>query len=136
MTGDLATVPQAMLHNVKHNHVLHHRIVLMRVSMEESAHVAEDKRVHVDRLGKGFFTIFVSYGFMDQPDVPRALALCRAFGLSFDMMDTSFFLGRETLVPRPAGARGQGEDGLAPWQERLFRLPPNRVVELGAQVEI
>lgn len=150
MTGDLATVPGAMLHNVKHNHVLHHRIVLMRVSIEEIAHVSEGKRVHVDRLGKGFFSIFVSYGFMDQPDVPRALALCRAFGLSFDMMETSFFLGRETVVERPTDAPADSGDGLPAWQQRLFialsatastvtrffRLPPNRVVELGAQIEI
>ncbi|HZH28247.1 MAG TPA: potassium transporter Kup [Azospirillaceae bacterium] len=143
MTGNAGTIPHPLLHNLKHNKVLHERIVLMTVQVEEVAHVPGGCVVEVERLGKGFYTVMARYGFMDRPHVPRALEKCRQHGLAIDMMETSFFLGRETLIPstRP---------DMKPWQESLFIainatalsatayfcIPPDRVVELGTQVEI
>ena len=143
MTGNTGMVPHAMLHNLKHNKVLHERVVFMTVLVDEVPHVPRDCRVEVERLGKGVFTVIARYGYMDTPHVPRALEKCRAHGLAIDMMETSFFLGRETLIPstRPE---------MKPWQEHLFMamsatalsatayfcIPPNRVVELGTQVEV
>jgi KUP system potassium uptake protein len=143
MTNDPNSVPRAMLHNMKHNMVLHERVLLMTVLTEDVPHVPLDQRVAVDRLGKGFFRVAARFGYMDDPDVPQVLELCRKHGLAIDMMQTSFFIGRETLVPTE-------RTGLPRWQEQLFialsatalsataffSIPPGQVVELGAQVEI
>jgi len=144
MTPDPDGVPRAMLHNLYHNKVLHERVVLLNVMMEDVPHVPEDERVRVDDLSQGFFRVRVRYGFKDDPDVPRALDLCEAQGLKFEMMLTSFFLGRETLVPQSRAS------GMARWRQVLFtwmfrnaetataffKIPTNRVVELGTQVEL
>jgi KUP system potassium uptake protein len=143
MTSDPNSVPRAMLHNMKHNMVLHERIILMTVVTEDVPHVPPDQRVAVDRLGKGFFRVTARFGYMDDPEVPQVLELCRKHGLATDMMETSFFIGRETLVACE-------NTGLPRWQEHLFialsatalsataffSIPPGQVVELGAQVEI
>ncbi|MCI0429114.1 MAG: potassium transporter Kup [Rhodospirillales bacterium] len=143
MTNDPNSVPRAMLHNMKHNMVLHERIILMTVVTADVPHVPLDQRVTVDRLGKGFFRVSARFGYMDDPEVPQVLELCRKHGLAIDMMQTSFFIGRETLVPTE-------HTGLPRWQEQLFialsatalsataffSIPPGQVVELGAQVEI
>ena len=143
MTNDPNSVPRAMLHNMKHNMVLHERIILMTVVTEDVPHVPLDQRVAVDRLGKGFFRVTARFGYMDDPEVPQVLELCRRHGLATDMMETSFFIGRETLV-------ASERTGLPRWQEHLFialsatalsataffSIPPGQVVELGAQVEI
>jgi len=143
MTNDPNSVPRAMLHNMKHNMVLHERIILMTVLTEDVPHVPLDQRVAVDRLGKGFFRVTARFGYMDDPEVPQVLELCRKQGLATDMMETSFFIGRETLVACE-------HTGLPRWQEQLFialsatalsataffSIPPGQVVELGAQVEI
>ena len=144
MTRDLAHVPLALLHALKHYKVLHKRMVMMQVETEDVPHVPEEQRLAIGELGKGFYTIRLRYGFMDQPNVVRALAQCRIGGLRFNLMETSFVIGREKLRPRPRRA------AFWRWRDRLFilmsnntldateffRIPPNRVVELGGQIEI
>ncbi len=143
MTSNPTVVPAAFLHNLKHNHVVHERVVIMKVNVEDVPRVSEAQRIEVEKLGKGFHKVTVHYGFMERPDVPRALELCRPFGLSFDMMQTTFFLGRETLIPasrselrRWQAALFIGMQAAALSATRFFRIPANRVVEMGTQVEI
>lgn len=143
MTSNPAVVPTAFLHNLKHNHVVHERVVLLKVNVEDIPRVADAQRIEVEKLGKGFHQVIVHYGFMERPDVPRALELCRQFGLSFDLMQTTFFLGRETLIParrselrRWQAALFIGMQTTALSATRFFRIPANRVVEMGTQVEI
>jgi KUP system potassium uptake protein len=144
MYGNTATTPPALLHNLKHNKVLHERVVLLTIRTEEIPHVPASDRLRVEDLGHGFFRVVLTYGFMEDPNVPAALQLAKAQGLEFRMMDTTYFLGRENLI---ATSRRRG---MAVWREKLFawmsknsraatsffRLPPNRVVELGAQIEL
>ena len=143
MTGLRQDVPYALLHNLKHNKVLHERVVLLTVLTEEIPYVAPAERIAIRPLERGFLRIVVRYGFMEDPDVPQVLGQCDALGYEFNMLETSFFLGRERLVPtvRPELAR---------WREWMFihmsrnatsatdffHIPPNRVVELGTQVEL
>ena len=143
MTSNPAVVPTAFLHNLKHNHVVHERVIFMKVSVEDVPRVGDENRISMDKLGKGFFQVGAKYGFMERPDVPRALDLCRSHGLSFDLMQTTFFLGRETLIPasRSELRRWQAHvfiamQAVALSATRFFRIPPNRVVEMGTQVEL
>ncbi|PTQ10327.1 potassium transporter Kup [Sphingomonas oleivorans] len=143
MTSTAEGVPHALLHNLKHNKVLHERVILLTVKIEDVPYVDSERRTELEDLGQGFYRLIVRYGFMEDPDVPAALALATECGPEFKMMDTSFFLSRQTLL---ASAR----PGMALWREKLFawmlrnaesameffRLPTNRVVELGSQVEI
>jgi len=135
--------PPALLHNLKHNKAMHERVVFLTVATEDVPYVGRKRHVEVEDLREGFYRVTLRYGFMQDPDVPRALERAKAAGFDFSMMDTTFFLGRETLIPR-------GTLGMTVWRERLFalmsrnatsatsffRLPPNRVVELGAQIEL
>ena len=135
-------VPHALLHNMLHNQVLHEQVVLLTVVSEDTPRVALDRRFEVDAYGDGFFRVLLHYGFMDEPDVPQALALCHLEGLDFSPMRTTYFLSRETVIPTK-------RLGMARWREtlfafmlknansnlRFFKLPLNRVIELGAQVE-
>ena len=144
MTRNLEHVPLALLHALKHYKVLHKRVVMMQVETEDVPHVPEEQRLEIGELGKGFYTIRLRYGFMDQPNVVRALAQCRIGGLRFNLMETSFVIGREKLRSRPR------RTAFWRWRDRLFilmsnntldateffRIPPNRVVELGGQIEI
>ena len=141
--ADPTTVPQALLHNLKHNQVLHERNVILTVVFHEVPWVPMDKRVQVTPLGHGFWRVTLNFGFMNTPDVPKALELTQAQGLHIPVFETSYFLSREAVVPTPGG-------GMAPWRERLFaamsrnatgvveffRLPGNAVVELGTRVHI
>ena len=143
MFGDSRGTPPALLHNLKHNKVLHERVVFLSVITQEVPSVPETERAQVHPLGNGFWQVRLNYGFMEDADVPAALQAIAHPELAFRPLDTSYFLGRETLLAaeRP---------GMALWRERLFatmsrnarpatvffRLPPNRVVELGAQVEL
>jgi KUP system potassium uptake protein len=143
MTSNPAVIPTAFLHNLKHNHVVHERVVLMKVNVEDFPRVPDATRIEVEKLGKGFHQVIVHYGFMERPDVPRALELCRQFGLSFDLMQTTFFLGRETLIPARRSELRRWQAALfiamqatALSATRFFRIPANRVVEMGTQVEI
>lgn len=137
-------VPAALLHNFKHNQVLHERVLILTVHIEEVPSVAASERLTQQDLGQGFHRVVLRYGFMDEVDVPRDLAGLRCPGGPFDMMKTSFFLGRQKLVASAT------RPGMALWRERLFawmsrssesameffRIPTNRVVELGSQVQI
>jgi KUP system potassium uptake protein len=138
------TVPAALLHNLKHNQVLHSRVLILNVKVEEVPLVPSAKRIELHDAGHGFYRVILHYGFMEEVDIPRDLALVRACGEPFDMMSTSFFLGRQKLIASKAHA------GMALWREKLFawmlknsesameffRLPTNRVVELGSQLQI
>ena len=141
--ADPNTVPQALLHNLKHNQVLHERNVILTVTFHEVPWVPMEERTEVAALGHGFWRVALHFGFMNTPDVPKALALCASQGLPVAMFETSYFLSRETVVP----ASGHG---MRHWRERLFaamsrnagnvveffHLPDNAVVELGTRVQI
>jgi KUP system potassium uptake protein len=143
MTTSMTGVPHALLHNLKHNKVLHERVMLLTVRIEDVPFVMGERRIETKDYGAGFYRIIIRYGFMEEIDVPAALAMVKTCGPQFKMMDTSFFLARQTLI---ASAR----PGMAIWREKLFawmlrnaesameffKLPTNRVVELGSQVEI
>jgi KUP system potassium uptake protein len=146
MTRDLLRVPIALLHALKHYKVLHERVVMMQIDTQDVPHVPGEQRLEIGELGKGFYTIRVRYGFMDEPNILRALAQCRVGGFRFNLMETSFIIGREKLRLRPR----QRRPAFWRWRDRLFilmsnntldateffRIPPNRVVELGGQIEI
>lgn len=141
--ANLDTVPQALLHNLKHNQVLHARNIFMTVVFHQVPWIAVEERVEIAVLGRGFWRVVLHFGFMESPDVPRALKLCEASGLRIPVFETTYFLSRETVVPTPGG-------GMANWREHLFammnrnasgvveffRLPDNAVVELGTRVQI
>jgi KUP system potassium uptake protein len=143
MTGDITVVPIALLHNLKHNKVLHERVILMQVLTQDVPRVREERRIEIDRLGKGFFTLVARYGYMEQPDVPAALRAARVHGVAYDEMQTSFFLGRETLVPQARSKLGRMGQSVfmaltstAVATKIFFRIPPGRAIELGGQIEI
>ena len=143
LTATREGVPHALLHNLSHNKVLHERVVLLTVRAEDIPHVPDSQRVEVEPLGHEFYRVTVHYGFKDEPDLPRALELAKGHGLDFSLMETSFFLSRQTLVPTQA-------QGMALWREKLFaamsrnaasataffKIPTNRVVELGTRIEL
>jgi KUP system potassium uptake protein len=136
-------VPMPLISNIEHNQVLHEQVVLMTVRTQDVPYVPEDQRLEVAPLGAGFFQVVVSYGFMDEPDVPRALELCRARGLRADPTRISYFIGRETLIPTPRPPMGPVEARAFAFLSAgslsataYFRIPPERVVELGTQLEI
>jgi KUP system potassium uptake protein len=138
------TVPAALLHNLKHNQVLHSRVLILNVKVEEVPFVPPKKRIELHDAGHGFYRVILHYGFMQEVDIPRDLAGVKACGEPFNMMSTSFFLGRQKLIASKAHA------GMALWREKLFawmlknsesameffKLPTNRVVELGSQLQI
>jgi KUP system potassium uptake protein len=143
MTSDPGGAPVVLLHHLKHNKVLHEKVIIMSISGEEIPQVRPDHRSEVKELGSGFYLVTGRYGFMESPDIPALLSTLGAQGLEAKPMETSFFLGRETLLPT-------GNSRLSRWRKKLFilmarnaqsataffNLPPNRVVELGAQVQI
>jgi len=142
MTSAPDEMPAAMLHNLKHNKVLHERNIVLHVQFEDVPLVTRAKRLEVTDLGHGFYRMIVHYGFMNAPDIPKALAHAKQHGIDFEMMDTSFFVSREVLVPNPCTR-------ISIWRQRLFsvmsrnaqsatayfQIPTNRVLELGAQVK-
>jgi KUP system potassium uptake protein len=136
-------VPGALLHNLKHNKVLHERVVIANVTVEDTPLVPASKRIEVEKLGKGFYTMRIRHGFFETPDVPRAMEEARRFGLALDTTTATFFIGRETLVPAEHSELGRWRNWLyrtmassALSPARFYKLPPNRVVELGTQVTI
>jgi KUP system potassium uptake protein len=139
----LDTVPNALLHSLKHYKVLHERVVLCTVAVSDTPFVSKAKRVAVDKPGKGFFTVRISYGFFETPDIPAALALARSQGLALEPDSTTYFLGRETLVPGEKPSMKRWRVALYMWlvsnalsPTRFYKLTPGRVVELGTQVSI
>jgi KUP system potassium uptake protein len=136
-------VPGALLHNLKHNKILHERVVIVNVVVEDTPLVAPAQRLDVEKLGKGFYTIRIHHGFYETPDVPQALQEARRFGLALDVDTATFFIGRETLVPAERSELGVLRNrlyrflaGAALSPARFYHLPPNRVVELGTQITI
>jgi KUP system potassium uptake protein len=143
MASTSAGVPSALLHNIKHNRVLHERVIILTVQIAEVPYVDEAKRATCKALNEGFHRVILRFGFLEETDVPAALANVNLCGAPFEMMQTSFFLSRQTLIASKA-------PGMAIWREKIFawmlrnaanameffRLPSNRVVELGSQVEI
>ena len=143
LTSTVDRVPHALLHNLKHNKVLHEQVVFLTVHTRDIPRVPVAERIAIRDLGCKFWGLDASYGFTEEPDVQMLLDLCGTHGLEFDTMDTSFFVSRETLIPSVA-------PGMAHWRESLFvamskmavkatdffNVPPNRVVELGTQVEL
>ena len=143
MTSRLDVVPVPLLHNLKHNKVLHDRIVLLNVVTEPTPRVAPEHRLTITDLGDRFFAVSARYGFMEHPDIPRLLADCAACDLAFDLMDTSFVIGQETVVAARPSCLNRAErtvfqflKGSAVLATDFFQIPLNRVVELGAQVAI
>jgi len=143
MTAQPRGIPPALAHNLRHNKMLHERVVLLTVTTAPVPHVADDHRITTDTIGLGIYSIRLVYGFMEDPHVPNALRVASAAGLDIDTKDITYFLGRETILVT-------GRRGMARWREKLFvlmtrnavaattffRLPAERVVELGVQVEI
>ena len=143
LTSDPDIAPVALMHNLKHNKVLHEKNIILTVRTADRPRVPEAKRVSFEPISDDFKRIVVTYGFMETPNVPRALGICRKQGLKFDIMSTSFFLGRRSVVP-------SARQGMPLWQDRLyiflmrnaanptdfFHIPPGRVVEMGAQVSV
>lgn len=136
-------VPSALLHNIKHNKVIHERVVVLTVDVQEVPYVEAEERYHIEELGKGFYRLTLHYGFMEETDVPAALATIDMCGGPFEMMKTSFFLSRQTLLPSEKPGMAIWREKLFSWMSRnaanameFFRLPTNRVVELGSQLEI
>jgi KUP system potassium uptake protein len=141
MTPNPEGVPHAMLHNLKHNKVLHEKVVILTVRFLDFPHTNQEERVSVEALPYEFYRVTVRYGFKDEPDLPRDLALCSKYGLEFDAMDTSYFIGKESLI-------ASRSHGMALWRKKVFislfrtaetitnqfKLPPNRVIELGSQL--
>lgn len=143
MTSTPRGIPAVLLHYFKHMRTLHKRVVLLSILAEKRPEVPDKEKIEVQELGAGFYRIVARFGFMEKPRVPLVLRLCQAKGLAFDMMTTTFFLGRETLLPT-------GRSAMAKWRKRLyillarnapsaaafFEIPANRVVELGTQLEL
>jgi KUP system potassium uptake protein len=123
--------------------VLHEQVVLLTILSEDVPHVPAEERVEVEPLEQGFVRVIARYGFMENPNIPDILKRGREQGLQFQLMNTSFFLGRETLIPAKKPAMPMWREALFGWMSRnarsatsFFRIPPNRVVELGTQVEL
>lgn len=143
LTSDPEVAPVALMHNLKHNKVLHEKNIILTVRTTDRPRVPDTERVLIEPLNDDFKIITLSYGFMESPIVPRALSLCRKQGVKFDIMSTSFFLGRRSVVP-------SASQGMPLWQDKLyiflmrnaanptdfFHIPPGRVVELGTQVSV
>jgi len=143
LTPEGEGAPSAMLHNLKHNHVLHERNILLTIVVEDKPYVTRGNRFLIKDLGKNFYRVKLFYGFMQTPDIPFALELCGSQILPFDMMTTSFFVARALIVSGP-------KPGMAKWRERLFvalsknamnatdffKIPANRVIEMGTRIEI
>ena len=144
MSGAASRTPPALLHNLEHNKVLHEQIIFVTVKTEQIPHVEESERLQVEHFGDGMYRAKVLYGFMEEPNIPQVLE--RGAGQQLpriDPADTTYFLGRETII-------STSRPGMAEWREKLFALmsrnattatayfgiPPDRVVELGEQIEI
>jgi len=143
LTSDPDVAPVALMHNLKHNKVLHEKNIILTIRATDRPRVPDSQRITMEPINDDFKKITLSFGFMESPQVPRALGLCRKQGLKFDIMSTSFFLGRRSVVPSAA-------QGMPLWQDKLyiflmrnaanptdfFHIPPGRVVELGTQVSV
>jgi len=141
LTSEPDYAPVALTHNLKHNKVLHEHIALLKIETQEKPRIDDDDRIEITEIANNVHKIIVKYGFMESPNLPKALTLCRKKGLRFDIMSTSFFLGHRTII-------ASANYGMPLWQDHLFiflaknainatdffRIPSGRVVELGSQV--
>jgi len=143
LTANPDLAPVALMHNLKHNKVLHERNVILTIETAETPRVKEEDRVRIEPINADFKRVTLTYGFMESPNVPKTLTKCRALGLKFDIMSTSFFMGRRSIVP-------DARSGMPLWQDQLFiflmrnaanptdffKIPPGRAVELGTQLTV
>ncbi len=136
-------VPHAMLHNLLHNKVLHERIIFLTVVNEDIPFVPEQERVKIETLGQECYQVNIHYGFKDERDIPLALEMCKEHGLDIEMMSTSFFISRQNVIPRVGSGMGRWREAMYATMSRnardaadYYRVPSNRVIELGTQVEI
>jgi KUP system potassium uptake protein len=143
LTSDADVAPVALMHNLKHNKILHERNIILTVRTADRPRVAPEQRVQIEPINADFTRIIVHYGFMERPNVPKALGLCRKRGIRFDILSTSYFLGRRSVI-------ASAVQGMPLWQDRLyiflgrnaanptdfFQIPAGRVVELGTQVVV
>lgn len=143
MTTESDVAPAALLHNLKHNKIIHERMIVLTVYTEDYAHVPESERVEVHHFTENFYRVELTFGYLDDHDVPAALELCKPFGLEFSSMETSYFMSRETLIPSATPGMALWREAVFAWMVKnaatamsVFNLPPNRVVELGQQIEI
>ncbi|MDY7577296.1 potassium transporter Kup [Herbaspirillum sp. RTI4] len=144
MSGNIDTVPVALLHNLKHNRILHERVFFLKISIWDVPYISDEKRLTLTELGGNLYVLRAVFGFKEAPDVNRVMALMsERFGQEFDLMDTSFFLARDSVVPSKLMGMSLWREQLFAWMYQngakpsdFFRIPPNRVVELGTKVEI
>jgi len=143
LTNDVAVAPSSFMHNLKHNKVVHERVVMMCVRSEPRPRVPLAQRYEIEHLSPDFITIKLHYGYMEQPRIPTALAGLRKMGLKFDIMTTSFFMGRRSLKPAQKSSMPKWQDYLFIWLAKraasapdFFHIPSDRVVELGAQMKV
>jgi KUP system potassium uptake protein len=143
MTGDPEGTPPALIHNVRHNKILHEQVILMTAKTEEIPYVAMNERVEVTEIGPKIFRVIVHYGFQETPNIKKILRHCEAKGITIEMNDLTFFVGRETLI-------ATDRPGMAIWREKLFigmsknalnatsffKIPSDKVIEVGLQVEM
>ena len=143
LSGTAEGVPHALLHNLKHNRVIHERVVFLTVITEEVPHIDDIERLEIQHLGRRFYRFVLRYGYLDETDIPAALKAATRQNFEFNDMETSFFLGRETIMPSARPGMALWREHLFAWMTRsatsamnFFKLPPNRVVEMGTQIEI
>jgi KUP system potassium uptake protein len=144
LTPNADTVPHALLHNLKHNKVLHERVVFLSAQTADVPHVPPEQGIELRPMEEGIYLLHVRFGFKDEPDIQRLLKDCeRMSGMEFHLMETSFFLARQTIIPSKIPGMALWREVLFSWMSRnaqeasdYFRIPPNRVVELGTQIEI
>ena len=143
LSAERGVVPQALLHNMKHNLVLHRRNIILTIQFHEEPTVPPERRVQVEDVGAGFWQVTVHFGFTETPDLPKALALCEQHGLPIDAFSTSFFLSRETVVPAPRGRMARWRQNLFEAMSRnagravdYFGIPHNAVIELGTRIQL
>jgi KUP system potassium uptake protein len=143
LTSEPEVAPVALMHNLKHNKVLHEKNIVLSIRTGETPRIKEEDRITIEPVNDDFKTVIIGYGFMESPNIPKALGLCRKLGLKFDIMSTSFFLGRQAVV-------ASAQSGMPLWQDKLFiflkknatdptdfyKIPPGRVVEMGTQVTV
>jgi KUP system potassium uptake protein len=143
LTGNPDATPTALLHNIKHNKVLHANNIILTVITEDTPRVADGERITVNRQSDCFTTVTMRFGYMESANVPNGLAACRAYGISFDVMSTSFFLSRRALRPSPQSRMPRWQDKLfillarsSDDASRYFHIPSGRAVEIGTQITI
>jgi len=143
LTATPYNAPSALMHNLKHNKVLHERVIVLSVKYEDDATVGADGRYELTALPRNFYRLVLHYGFMEEADIPAAIAACPGLDFEPEPMMTSYFLSRQTVVPSAIPGMAMWREHLFAWMSRsstaamdFFRIPTNRVVELGSQIEI